>query len=136
MEPYDEGRHHIRALHNLDVIDKHKLIVPTAARLHVDELEVMFGNELFSLAGRDFQPNADGSNFVAIIDCPGVDPNQFKSRDKFNASFTIVFGKGYPLEGQPIIPTLSTLCNVAESFITLSLTEQQTRDGPLFPGNY
>jgi len=117
LEPYYGGKYSIRELHDLDGWDKHVLIVPTTSLLHVDELEFMIGDELFSLTGTDFQPNADGSNFTATIDCRGVDPEQFKRGDRFNASFTMVFGKGQPFDGQPIIPTLLNLCDVAKDFI-------------------
>ncbi len=118
LEPYGGGKNSaIRALHVLDIIDKHKLIVPAASILHVDELEFMLGDKSFSVVGTDFQANEDGTNFFATIDCNGLDSEKFKRGDKFDASFEIVFGKTHPLSCQSIIPTLSNLCDVAKGFI-------------------
>lgn len=118
LEPYPDGRYSIRELHELDVKDKHKLIVIAASKLRVEGLEVTAGNKHVLLAPTDFQSNADGSNFSAIVEYPSSDSPQAIQLGKFSASFDIVFGKGFPLEGKEVVRTLSKYCEVADEFVT------------------
>ena len=118
LEPYDGGKHSIRALHNLDIRDKHKLLIPTASLLRVEKFEAMIGDKVFSLGRTDFQPNEDGTNFIASVSVPaGTTADNFKAKGDFEPSFEIVFDKGQPLEGQAIVTTLTKLRDVAQGLI-------------------
>ncbi len=119
LKPYGGGDDSIRALHDVEITDKHRLLIPAASILHVDESEFFLGDKPFSINGTDFKPNQEGTNFSAVYDCgSGADLTQFKRGDKFEASFTIVFGEGCDFfSRREIIPTLSKLCEVAKAFI-------------------
>jgi hypothetical protein len=114
LEPYHGGKHSLRALHDLDVLDKHKLLIPALAAMHVERLGFTFGDKVGSLGGTDFEAVDDGANFVATVDCPGIQgPEDFRLNDDLRASFDVIFAKGQPLEGQAIVPTLRKLADVA-----------------------
>lgn len=117
LEPYPGGKHSICELHQLDIRDKHKLIVIAASKLRINGLEVRVGDQRKLLGATDFQSNADGSNFSAMIEYPSNGSPQDITLGEFNASFDIVYGKGFPLEGKEVLRTLSEYCDVASGFI-------------------
>lgn len=117
LEPYGGGKHSLRPLHDLDVLDKHKLIVPTVSRMTVQSIEAIVGKKRFALGVTDFKPTGDGRNLVATIDLPFVVFGQVKIQTEIQPAFEVVFGKGQPLEGEPIIPTLSNIADTCEGLI-------------------
>jgi hypothetical protein len=117
LEPYDGGKYSIRALHDLDIIDKHKLLIPALSRLRINRVDISFEGKTYSLGVTDFQPDNDGLTFAALFEIPGATLHQFKVERNFHPSFEIVFGKGQPLEGQGIMETLFKLTNVAKRFV-------------------
>jgi hypothetical protein len=114
LEPYDGGKHSIRALHDFDISDKYKLLIPAASRLRVNRLDVSFDGTTHSLGMTDFQPDTDGLTFTALF---RATLHQLNMKGNFQPSFEIVFGKGQPLEGQPIVVTLFNITDVAERFV-------------------
>ena len=117
LEPYDGGKHSIRALHDLDILDKHKLLIPALSRLRVNRVDISFEGKTYSLGVTDFQPDSDGLIFTALFDISGATLHQFKVERNFHPSFEVVFGKGQPLEGQSIVETLVKLTDVAKRFV-------------------
>jgi hypothetical protein len=115
LEPYEGGKNAIRELHELDILDKHKLLVPSIARIHIDRLDVRFGNITKSLGATDFQPKDEV--FVAAFDIPGASQHELKFDGEFKASFEIVFGNGRQLPGQDVVATLSRISSVVDNFI-------------------
>jgi hypothetical protein len=127
LEPYHGGKHSLRALHDLDVLDKHKLLIPALAAMHVERLGFTFGDKVGSLGGTDFEAVDDGANFVATVDCPGIQsPGDFNLNNDLKASFDVIFGKGQPFEGEAIVPTLTKLTDLATGVVEVC--------GGLFPG--
>jgi hypothetical protein len=117
LEPYGGGKYSIRELHELDILDKHKLIVPAISRMRIENLQVAVGNDIISLGPADFQADDNGNQFAASVNIPSDLPAGLKLGNDFKASFTIVFGKGQPLDGQPIVEALTKLANISERFI-------------------
>ena len=117
LEPYDGGKHSLRALHDLDILDKHKLIIPTISKMTINRFCVSIGEQTFSLGATDFKSDGDGFNLTALIDCP-VDPStDFKFNNDFEAAFEIVFAKDQPLGGERIVETLSKIADTCQGFI-------------------
>jgi hypothetical protein len=86
--------------------------------LNIDRLNAFFQGAPITLTGADFTSHAAGANFVAILDCPGIkSADDFKIDGKIDATFSVVFGKGQPLEGQPIVLALTEISNVVMRFI-------------------
>jgi hypothetical protein len=118
LEPYKGGRFGLRALHELDNLDKHKLLIPSVAQLRIDRLEAFFRGEPRSLSGADFRSVDDGKRFIAVVDCPGIaSRDEFKIGGELEASLAIVFRKGQPFEGEPIVPALLSLVALAQGFV-------------------
>jgi hypothetical protein len=118
LEPYPGGKFGLRALHELDNLDKHKLLIPSVAHLRIDILEAFYRGESRSLSGADFRSVDEGKRFVALIDCPGITSlDEFRIGGKFKATLNITFRKGQPFEGQAIVPTLLGLVDVASGFV-------------------
>jgi hypothetical protein len=118
LEPYPGGKYGLRALHELDNLDKHKLLIPSVAHLRIDTLEAFYRDEPRSLSSADFHAMDDGGRFVAFIDCPGIASiDEFRIEGQFKASLSITFRKGQPFEGQPIAPALLGLVDVAKAFV-------------------
>ena len=118
LEPYDGGQYSIRELHDLDILDKHKLLIPTTSIMNIERLNASFRDAPITLRGRDFESVADGANFVATLDCLGIKSSgEFQLDDNLDATFSVVFGKGQPLEGQPIVPALTEISGVVKRFI-------------------
>jgi hypothetical protein len=125
LEPYDGGKYSFRALHELDILDKHKLLVPAIANIHIQRMSVVIGAARFVITGADFKEG------TAVIDCSTVDRadidlGRIDLEGNFEAAFTVVFGKGHPLDGEPIVPTLLDMTSVAQSLVE--------RCRGLFPG--
>jgi hypothetical protein len=118
LEPFSGGKNSsIRGLHDLDNGDKHRMIIPALSLLHMDEWGFNIDGKPFTLTGADFQPNADRSNFIAVVDCQGLDSEKLSCGEQFNPNFKIVFAEDHPLNGLPIIETLLSVCDVAKDFI-------------------
>jgi hypothetical protein len=96
--------------------------------MHVERLTFTYGDVVGSLGGTDFQAVDNGANFVATVDCPGIQsPGDFRLNEDLKASFAVVFGNGQPFEGEAIVPTLSQLADLVTGVI-------QTCEG-LFPNH-
>ena len=117
LEPYNGGKHSLRPLHDLDILDKHKLIVPAISRMTVEKLDVVIGEELFSLGVTDFKANEDGTNFIAVIDRVIGGPDKLDLKGDFHPTFEIVFKREQPLGGEPIVESLTKIADVCEGFI-------------------
>jgi hypothetical protein len=118
LESYSGGKNALRALHDLDVLDKHKLLIPVVSSLTITSMNITLGGERITLRGLNFQPDGSGRTFSAEIACPdGVSGEDFKSDDNLDATFTIVFGPSQPLQGKPIVPTLLQFSDLIKSFI-------------------
>ncbi|MEP9397180.1 hypothetical protein [Mesorhizobium sp. KR2-14] len=117
LEPYDGGQYSLRSLHDLDVLDKHKLIIPAIVRLRVAKLDASLGQVRYSLGMTDFKPNKDRSNFVATVDCPADMTDEFQLDGEFQPTFDIVFAEGQPLEGKPVVDTLLEIADTGKRFI-------------------
>lgn len=109
IQPYEGGRHPVRAIRRLYNIDKHKLLIPhfqvtglTGVSLESegnDPANRLVVTNLSMLIEDDLVLNAIGY------------PLPMKITNKGHASFSVVFGKGGPFEGRSVIPTLVQLRN-------------------------
>jgi hypothetical protein len=103
--PYDNGKPSIWAASKLDNIDKHNLLI---AIINVNRLTgVSLEHENLTLENGTFTFSSGRAiNFAAIP------PGPVKITNKGKASAQILFGKGQPLEGQPIIESLVEMADI------------------------
>ena len=98
FQPYKSGNHALRAIHDLDVEDKHERLLPHSMAIHTATVRV----------------HIDGNGKVELVrepDLPG-------------AGGSLAFPEGYPFAGEEIIPTLESLLSLAagvlEAFAALA----------------
>jgi hypothetical protein len=108
LEPYDGGKHSLRALHQLDIMDKHKLLIPSISRVNIARINIAVGDKTLALGSLDFKAQPDDGEFAAEIDIPSeyAGEGDIKIDKYFDPTFTIVFGQTKALRGERIVPTL------------------------------
>jgi hypothetical protein len=148
LKPYQGGNEALWRIHRLNIIDKHHLLIPVGAAYrnfivtmripkHPDWPAEPGAPEFFppiALQPKDrmYPLVADAPIFrimAAARSSPEVDNN-------YQFTFEIAFGKGDPVEGEPVIPTLRQLADEVERLIegfapiirASSLPQPVTRD--------
>ncbi len=103
----------LRGLHDLDIFDKHKLLIPVTSLINVLDLELMdaTGNTI-SFKNRRIGPVKDG---MILESWPITQPAKF-SKD-IQAPVEITFGRGQPFENEPVLATLSELAELVECIV-------------------
>jgi hypothetical protein len=95
------------ALHDLDIADKHLVLLPTTQQFQIQDVVLENGMHFsgFSLSV------SGGKGAMPIGGSP------LKHGAKQTASVEICFGGGQPLEGQPIMPTLKSIARTVNSVL-------------------
>jgi hypothetical protein len=121
VKGYEGGDADILALHNLDIDDKHKLLIPMLTVSGVEGVEL---------------EHEDGSvNRLTIL---LVRPNFYRERVPLNSKiknhgdvrFEITFREGTPFEGAEVIPCLKRLSRKTERIVRILQREAQPRYRP------
>lgn len=99
IKPYRGGDDILYALHDLDILDKHLLLLPhisiielSGLNVHDDNRNTVIGHRV-AVKGGEVR-NIIGGNINLYLDSHG------------EPTVSVFFGNGLPLENQPIIPTL------------------------------
>jgi hypothetical protein len=114
LKPYKGGNKALRAIHDLNIQDKHKLLIPGGTALTLPPIRI---------AGPDGKPllDAQGEPAPQIIG----DPNK-------PFGFNLVFPPDSPLAGEPLIPTLHHLVHTAASIVeSFKLLGSPSSDPPI-----
>lgn len=128
LEVYPSGNGApLLALHNLDITDKHLILIPLVTRFQVSGLRVrhinMDGTETTGPLGvrqgeMMLTPDGEthfGSHFaIGNIGYYSKDPTQpqLEFSDDYSVEFEMLFADHQPFAGLPILPTLSALSNL------------------------
>ncbi len=111
VQPYVGGDgEDLVKLHELDIADKHVILLPTQQRTEIVFLETNIGQQISGLT--IIGPGGGGP---ALTFEAGITP---KAGNQNHATFTICFGEGQPYEGEPIIPVLRGLLAKVRSVLT------------------
>jgi hypothetical protein len=107
LAPYRGGNEVLRGLHDLDVMDKHQLIIPAFQGFRI--VNFLLKGPSGEMAG-DIGGPGDGISISATRD----DTLTWDSLE-----FTVAFGEGVPsvFYGQPVINTLENLANLVEQVV-------------------
>jgi hypothetical protein len=125
LEPYEDGAGYmLRAIHDLDIIDKHQLLIPVVHCVNIPytSFSSHFSDDqiFLKLRSTHFDRVKDGT---VLCYTPITDEINVGQNLKF--TFEITFGDGQSLEGQPIIPQLyevtSFIARIIENFEALCL---------------
>lgn len=108
LKPYTGGNETLRAIHDFDIMDKHKLLIPVAQLADIPNVSV------HGVTFKDckISPLKDG---MVVISAPASD--KYKLGKKFKITFDVLFGDGQPFEGEPVIPTLKQLSELVDGIV-------------------
>lgn len=110
IKPYKGGNDPLYALHNLDIVDKHVLLIPTVSVIALlnasaeDE-----GHNVFQFA----QITVRESGKLNLVSSS----HKINITDYGQPAFGVFFDKGQVFEGQPVIPTLHQLSQLVFGII-------------------
>ena len=129
LKPYKGGNDALWRLHELDIMDKHKLLIPVGAAYKgvildfVRLVPKISGGRMvpklpssmrFDIKPADRQyPLEDGTILFRIN--AGAERNEMNMNPQF--SFDVAFGDGQVVKGEPILPTLQQLADFIEGII-------------------
>lgn len=113
IEPYKGGKGHaLWMLNKLDILDKHRSIIPTITTLK--SMSITYRGQPSDLGTAAFrQPMKTGDEFFRAA----FSESHFNAKPE--AAFHIAFGKTGVAEGDPILPTLRQLIDFTESVIDI-----------------
>lgn len=130
LKPYKGGNEEFYRIHQLDITDKHKAIIPVGSahrNLIFDAAEMIrknFPEKFGSLpptmialrpTNRQF-PLEDGM----VLFTSGID-GPFENNVQF--TIEIAFGEGQILDGEPVLPALEQMCQFVEGVFNVFETE-------------
>ena len=100
IKPYRGGNDFLYTLHDLDIMDKHRLIIPTMAM--TKGIVTVESNEGFQAASASYSCAITLSGEIYQTSIPdNLTIKNYRSR-----TVDIFFDQGLPVESKPIIPTL------------------------------
>lgn len=118
LMPWKGGPNLIRELHELDVLDKHRLLVPAVAEMRIRSMGAEFKGMPITITDKDVRSVSDGKNFVINIHCPGItQASEFKLKHSLKAEFSIKFDRDHPCAGELVLPTLRNMRKIAHSLV-------------------
>jgi hypothetical protein len=117
LKPYRGGNRALRAVHDLDIQDKHQAVIPVANFIEAPGGTLIFGGRPNQIPNWQSKVTHDGQ---VIVMMPAV--GNLSLGDAIAASFTLIFGEDEILAGREVIPALHELAElvarVVESFET------------------
>ncbi len=123
FQPYIGGNAALRGVHDLDIYDKHRALLPTAAQLNFPG----GGVGLEEMIGRTGQPMM-GTRLIESMPFGELKPGRSPVR------FALVFPRGGPFTGLEMVPTFEDLIQdftrVVDAFESLYLGAVLEQDAP------
>ncbi len=98
IKSYKGGNYALWALHDMNITDKHQLLIPLFDVMRFSDISLQNDKEVF-VADKDYITE---SSFHWKLDRKG----NLAVKDKGHAALAIVFNVGTPFENQPVITTL------------------------------
>ena len=112
LKPYEAGNYPLWALNKLDVIDKHKLIIPAIGLAQIRTGALVDKERNNHIAGMTLTVG-EGGRLVGIA----TDGN-FEIEGEVETFYDIFFPKGSLFEGEPVLKTLANLSQVVDETFT------------------
>jgi hypothetical protein len=132
VKAYQGGDGILNALDALDISDKHVLLIPVfsvAALLNFDAEITLDGGSTIMMKSCSAAISQDG--IVRFVGFPGNGKVEIKNKGQ--PAIGVLFGKDTGLEGQPVVPTLTQLCQFASGIIQIfegTITTRESHGGP------
>lgn len=128
FHPYKSGHDALDVLwklHRLDVLDKHRLLIPVGAAhrstiitavVEAPELETPVALAPFPfVTPKAVFPLKDGTEILRLA--PEPDFPNLKINTKYQPTFEIAFGEGQIVDGEPIVPTLQRFLTIVSGVV-------------------
>jgi hypothetical protein len=117
LEPYHGGNDALRAIHDLDISDKQKILHPVFYFTGLPNCLIARrdGSPFFSMTNCWIGPIKDG---FTIFRFPGRIMQGVKIDQQIKGTFEITFGDGQAFHGQSVIPTLHELAGLVDGIVT------------------
>ena len=116
LNPYrgNGGNWALHTVHDLDILDKHKLVIAIGSIAQFSRVLTGLRNNstIATLPGYQWGRLENGTK---LIDIPAK--TSFKIDDEIGATFSIAFGKGQPADGLDVVPTLVSITDYIEGVI-------------------
>ena len=114
IAPYrgEGGNVWLSGLHQLDIADKHRLIIPVVGATRISGRLTNATGLNWDLSDEKWSPLTDG---VPVMRLPHTD--NLKEGDEIDATFSIDFGKSQAFEGQPVLTTLVALTDYIDRVV-------------------
>jgi hypothetical protein len=125
LQPYPGGAGSaIAALHDIDIVDKHRLLVPTGKVMVPFPATTIIRGSTITLLLQDKPKLIEDGDILLRTE----DVKSLTAGDELNASFNVAFATGTCLEGEPVTALLRELADylaqVVEAFALLSVSGQ------------
>lgn len=120
LAPYKAGNHALRALHDLDLVDKHQLLLPVIQGASLPDLELNFVNDVYFRRPPnvptliDVGPN--GYLFSAKAG-EGIGDQRKMIGASIGALPEVLFGPETPFPKSRVLPTLNQLADLTEGIV-------------------
>lgn len=120
LKPYRGGNDLLWKLHQLDILDKHTLLVPAICGLQQNNPGLFLPGPIgpgtnksveMKMGYREKFPLEDGDILASY---PATQP---ESSVEVEATFTIAFGQGQVADGEPVLPTLLQFGQLVDEII-------------------
>lgn len=115
LKPYTGGNVALRGIHDLDITDKHKLLIPIIAINRIQNFApTMGGFPMFTLQNVGLLNAVDG-RVVAVLPIP----ENYKIGQNFDPIIDIAFGEGQPFIYEALIPTLHQVSQLVDGIVNI-----------------
>jgi hypothetical protein len=115
IKPYKGGNDNLYALHSLDIMDKHRLLIPIISVTALTGVSAKIGAS--RIEDCTFAVRAGGVlNAIGFV-------GEFELTNKGNPEFLVLFNEGHELANLPVISTLQQLSQLVSS--TVQALEQE-----------
>ncbi|OGA54641.1 MAG: hypothetical protein A3F74_15310 [Betaproteobacteria bacterium RIFCSPLOWO2_12_FULL_62_58] len=111
LKPYKGGNDLLWSIHALNIMDKHRLLVPVGSLATLRGVPV--GEPLYGLMLPDFNALKEGTNKILLRPTPIYD-------HKIEFAFDIAFGDVEPVKDQSVLATLHQLSDLVSEIISLA----------------
>jgi hypothetical protein len=126
IKPYREGNFRLWALHEMNIIDKHQLLIPTFPMMAVEGIRILNDEDNVVEMPVIF---TDGSMKRRLDYFGGFGKNP-KVMDEGRVAIGQGFNLGTPCEGQPVIPMLNAILKEVRSTIGEFESRSIPQDAP------
>ena len=107
IQPFPGGKgERLYGIHKLDITDKHRVLIPTMAKLNLQGQRITLPNGNVIIGGNFFAINDKAGRGPLIDFGPGA---KFEPNDNAQAPVDICFQRGQPFAGENIVQTLRDL---------------------------